>query len=167
MFHERWRSAAVDVGDGLRRWSDLPQAQREDEVLQEHLRARYGPRWCRVRFRLVDVRSDIFAAYRLDDFEGHYMGLVENDEAHDHAMRLHGEPLEQFEGGAEQYAAALKYLARFRSGDHAAVPPVVVDPNRLADLELVDVIDGYHRVHAALEAGAVSLRCLAVESGQG
>ncbi|MBA3375040.1 MAG: hypothetical protein H0U00_04380 [Actinobacteria bacterium] len=138
--------------------SELPRAVRADRELRSGLLARYGSCLGRLRFRRLQVPLARLASQRLDDFHGHFEDLIEGDREYDRTVRLCGEePAAPWEDGENRYLIACEYLAAFRSGEEDRVPPIVVDLARFAELHVVDLIDGHHRVQAAHESGRTEI----------
>lgn len=136
--------------------SELRHGIPDDAELLLNLAVRYGPDLVGLRFRLIGVPLRILEDYRLDDFDEHFEGLVEADREYDAIMlRCGEEPDWAWEDAEDRLLIAQGYVEAFNAGQ--GVRPVILDFSSLADLAIVDIIDGYHRIQAAHEAGVAEI----------
>ena len=70
------------------------------------------------------------------------------------------------EGGAEHYREARQLSGEYRAGHH--LPPLIVYlPERRAQRDTPEVLDGYHRLSAAVAAGVAVLDALLLVDADG
>ncbi len=136
--------------------AELPHDFLDDAELLRNLVVRYGPDLKHLRFRLIAVPLSVLEDYRLEDFDEHFNGLIEADREYDAIMlRCGEEPGWPWEDAEDRFLIARGYVKAFETG--RSVRPVMLDFSSMADLTIVDVIDGHHRIQAAHEAGVTEL----------